>query len=288
MAVSDQPEFCDRTRQEGIGLIVQQVYDRVTSDLLERGGFQLGIVTDDDFLSYFVDVLQDFLQQSKLHRHMACLQLQYGIGEYALPDWMNYGDELLVDESTVMESTESDIVGYNANWRTELGAIRAWAQDKIKMSSLRVFKAPAKDGPIVTETTGLGLKGVISSTVAGDLTVSSTAPFLGTVGTDSGSVAVMVSGPMLGTIRGMMASRGNITVIGKQSLFNSDIGLDSSIELLLETFEPYLAYGVLCKIFSNDGETKDELRREYCRARFDEGIMLAQAIMGEEMMEEAA
>ncbi len=269
-------------------MIVRDIYDRVTSDLLERGGFRLGIVTDAEFLSHYSDTANDFLQQSQIARHITCQPLQYGIDRYDLPGWMNTGDDLLIDEATIRGSSESDIADFNQRWRNQLGPVRAWGQDKMRMSTVRLFPAPAKDGPQVTMAGASVLQGVIGSVVDGDISVTATAAMLGTIGGESGSVAIMFAGPMLGIIGDIRSSKGNIAVLGKASLFEREVTLDSPIELLLDTFAVYLIYGILAKIFGTDGETKDELRRDYCRARYDEGVMLAQAIMNEDMQEEAA
>ena len=92
---------------------------------------------------------------------------------------------------------------------------------------------------------------------------------------------------MYGTIADMVTTKSNLTLIGPASLFDNSPELDSVIELLPDTFAIYIGYGVLAKVFSLDGELKDEIRRRYCQARCDEGLALGQAVMEEEMMEVA-
>lgn len=50
---------------------------------------------------------------------------------------------------------------------------------------------------------------------------------------------------------------------------------------------PYLAWGVLEKLLSNDDENKDLARAAYCQARFEEGVALYRSIMREAMLDDA-
>lgn len=57
--------------------------------------------------------------------------------------------------------------------------------------------------------------------------------------------------------------------------------LSTTIWPLPDSSVPYLAYGVLSRVFGRDGETRDAVRRQYCEARFREGIALMQAYTAE-------
>lgn len=54
----------------------------------------------------------------------------------------------------------------------------------------------------------------------------------------------------------------------------------SGIDLTIpDEFAPYLYYGVLADMFAKQGRAFDPARRDYCEARFQEGVALAQALL---------
>lgn len=269
-------------------MLVSEIYYEVCSDLMERGGLQLGLVTNAQFLEYFVDTLGDFVQKTGMAKTIAVLTQQFGISEYEKPDWFGDIQTLLVNESMVFESTEFDVAGMNQDWRNKVAAIRAWFEDKTAMKNFDVFPAAPQDGGQVTVAGGGGFYGTIRNWTAGDIDVQATEPFYGTIRDESGGVALLPSGPFLGTIRGMAFSKGNLSLIGTAAVFDQNPTLTSIVELIPDSFSAFISYGVLARIFGNDGETKDEIRRRYCAARYDEGVMLGKLIMAEELMDEEA
>jgi hypothetical protein len=269
-------------------MLVQALYDRVCDDLLERGGLQLGLLTLSQFLDYVSTVTLDFLSQTGLGKKFFATPQQFGITDYDLPDWLGETENLMSMGFAVSESSESDVSDFNQAWQSQVGKVRAYLQDKQSMKSLSVFPGPDLDGNQVNAGP-TGLLGVIGLAVAGaDIDFQTTAPGYGTIGDEYGSCTALTAGPMYGIIGDMVTTKSNITVIGVGSLFDNSPDLDSLIELLPDTFAIYIGYGVLAKVFSLDGELKDEIRRRYSQARYDEGIALARAVMVEELLEEAA
>lgn len=53
----------------------------------------------------------------------------------------------------------------------------------------------------------------------------------------------------------------------------------ASTLLIPDVMSHYIKYGILAKCWSKDGETRDPMRAEYCKKRFEFGVMLVQRFM---------
>ncbi len=92
---------------------------------------------------------------------------------------------------------------------------------------------------------------------------------------------------MSGTYGTFAPTTNNITAVGPAAPTSNTLALIDNIPAQVpDSFTPYLTYRVLYRIFSTDGECQDQQRAYYCNARWQEGIGLAQSIMGEVMAEE--
>lgn len=75
---------------------------------------------------------------------------------------------------------------------------------------------------------------------------------------------------------------GILTVVAPSITSNMTPDLDADVDILPAPFVIYLAYGILAKLFSENGELKDGLRYRYCQTRYDEGIQRAKIIIAEQ------
>jgi len=82
-----------------------------------------------------------------------------------------------------------------------------------------------------------------------------------------------------GTYDTFQPGNNNLTVIVSSLASKETWGSGDTLDTIPDTFTPYLVYGVLEKIFSMDGESKDEQRALYCRSRYEEGITLGTSII---------
>lgn len=264
---------------------VLDIYNSVCSILLERGGLQLGLVTNNQFLSYYTEIMLDFLQQSGLAKTIAVLIQQDGIEEYDLPDLVGEPEHVISQGQSLGRSDESDMANASHEWRGRVGYPRTWRQDKGSMKKLSLSPIPALAGNAANVTGGI--LGTLSVVVPGaDVDITCDGALFGTIGGDDGPVSVISPVAFFGTIASIQCSKSNIAVIASASLFDTTPDLGSLVEWLQPSFALYIKYGILWKIFSMDGECKDETRGRYCRSRYEEGIALAQTIMTEEMQQE--
>lgn len=266
-------------------MIISELYDRVTSDLMERGGFQLGLVTDSQFLNFYVEGALDFLEQSEIMKTVICIEKIATVADYSLPDYVEQIYHVASAGQSLFHSNETDQSAFDANWLSRVGAPKSWRQDKGSMKTVSIVPAPAITGNQV-QVVGAQRYGVISSVTAGEFDIQPNNVGLGTIGDENGSVAMIVSGSGLGVISSMVSGISNFLLVCTAELSDYTPTLQSLVELLPDTLAIYIGYRILAKIFSMDGECKDELRRRYCQARFEEGIALAQAIVSEQIGEE--
>lgn len=268
-------------------MMIQEIYDATCSALLERGGLQLGLITLAQFTSFYSDSLQDFLGRTGLAKTICVIPQQFGIAEYLLPDFMGEPDMVISQGKTLAESSESDIADFDQNWQAKIKTPRLWRQDKMTMKDFSIFPAPLVDGnqPLIG-TGGGGFYGTIASVVAGsDINITTSAPLYGTIAAESGAATLIPSGPMFGTIADLETSASNLAIIGTVAEFNESPDLDYPVEWLPDSFALYVGYGVLAKVWSLDGETKDNGRAQYCLSRYDEGIQIGRIVMDEAMLQ---
>ncbi len=78
-----------------------------------------------------------------------------------------------------------------------------------------------------------------------------------------------------------ISNDGNLTMLGPVGLSGNTYTLGQTIPVVPDSACFYLAYGVLARIFSTDGEAKDMQRSFYCQSRYTEGVNALAAISGE-------
>lgn len=71
----------------------------------------------------------------------------------------------------------------------------------------------------------------------------------------------------------------NVSVVVSTLASKETWGAGDTLDTIPDTFTPYLVFGILEKIFSMDGESKDQQRALYCRSRYEEGIAVACSIV---------
>ncbi len=79
----------------------------------------------------------------------------------------------------------------------------------------------------------------------------------------------------------------NLTFVGPRAPDEEAWELADMLSFIPDIFTHYLVYGMLAKIFSADGETRDVQRAAYCTTRYEEGAALAAGLLEELESEEA-
>lgn len=261
-------------------MLVSSLYATVCNILLEPGGFQLGLITNAQFLQFYRAVMEDFLGKTKLYKGVAFDPQQYSVAQYQIPDWLSDIEAVFSDGLALGMDNESSISGRDKNWQSRIDQPRSWRMDKLNMQTLGLFPAPIVESPLVPPI-GAPYFGIVSADAPGS--APAVAANIGTIIQANQTGTYTTPGLFFGATNLAQASRGNVAMIGVLGLFTENVTLNSPIEHLTDDWVPFIQYGILAKIFGCDGETRDVLRERYCKARYDEGTMLGMAIMGEEI-----
>lgn len=225
---------------------VQEIYQRVSWDLLENSGLVLGTVTPAQFLDYLAEAILEFCQGAGLVRKIFTQQIFMGQTQYLAPDDILLIQHCFVGGKYIDPTTLEELQNSEYEWPKQSGPPRAWFQDGQPESEIQLFPNPIYTGTAIAGST----------------------PPIGNYDTfapeENNLTIVGSAGP---------------TTIAVDLTGNIPPEVPDS-------FTPYLGYRVLQRIFSTDGEAKDTQRAIYCGARWQEGISLAAAIRGEALMDE--
>lgn len=82
------------------------------------------------------------------------------------------------------------------------------------------------------------------------------------------------------------SANGTLGWIASVQSASATLGMGDNIPYMPDSLCNYLPYMVLAKIFESEGESRDLNRSAYCRARRDECMNIAKAIMAEELMDD--
>ncbi len=265
---------------------VREVYDRVVAVLLEPDGLTLGIYTDEQFLLDLWQVVGDFMQRAGMMRQLINLRVVAAQREIGYPDYAMDVQEVLFDDRFLRRESGYSLDNREWKWRTTSSSRpERWHEDRLPVKTIQLNPTPTITGGTVEVSAAL--YGTISAT-GGETTfsLSTATPLYGTIASYSSPIYVEVPGRMMGTISELVSSSMNATLITTMRPMVQEFTLTDKIDFLPDSFVGYIAYGVLAKVFSRDGETRDEARATYCTARFEEGIALATAISDESEQEE--
>ena len=264
---------------------VRQVYQRVCDALLEPNGLITGVYTEEQFLLDVWMVVGDFVQRTGMVRSLINLPVTAATASVGYPDYAMDVQEAFYDDRYLRRESGLSLDNLQRNWRTETSARpERWHEDRLPVKTVQVQPIPNRDGYTVTS---VPFYGVLSSTSAAvTFNIVSATPFYGTISSYTGPIFLEVPGRMLGTIGDLVSSALNVTLVATMKPAVDAFLMDDEIDFVPDSFISYLAYGVLAKIFSRDGETRDAARERYCTARWEEGLSLGRSISDESTEEE--
>lgn len=279
-------------------------------------GLSLGIVTQAQFLQIFGTILIDFLNRTGNVWEICTQQLQFGTTRYLYPTEVSTVEQVFVGGVDVEHVALQDLDNWNSNWTASYGTPEFWHQDGMPPKTIEVSPnpnytgagyvlTPGDDPPInifgkinqAPITTWRGTANVFGTGVywqSGDLFDSAWDGYSPTLNIVLNGVAsqmasvtsptelqlISAPGNAVANWSVSVGSDGNLTVMGPKSIDSTTFTLAQVIPVLPDSFCIYLAFGVLAKIFSMDGECKDQQRAAYCAARYMEGISLCAAVAG--------
>jgi hypothetical protein len=235
-------------------MLVSDVYARVCSRFLEPypPGLQSGIFTLNDFLGHFASVIEDFFERTGILKILCTEAVHAFISVYAVPDAMSHVENVFVSgRSLSRENLESLNEGVH-NWRKVRGIPKSFLEDGLAPKQVELFPCPNYEGAPIPPTGA----NVLQSPETGRYF-------------QMGDFFPAYRGLTLEGIQVPLDASGNPK--STWALGDTILGLPNSAV-------PYLSWGCLAKLFSDDSEAKDPVRAEFCAGRYQEGVALFSAI----------
>lgn len=299
---------------------VQDCYQTVCWVLLEDTGLALGIVTQANFLTLFADVLLDFVNRTGLVWEIFTQQLNFNQSPYLFPPQINEVKEAFVGGVQLDHTSLPDLDAWLYNWRAFMDIPQYWHEDGLPPKTIELAANPNYTGagylmPVdITAQPPYGVFGVFNAAPpivsSGTVDTSGTAvtwtsgdifntgwgayypvlniviagviwPISAVAGTTGLTLAISAGTQSGAAYSVTVPQDGNLTVVGTKGLVTNVFALDDVIPVVPDSFCPALAYGILARIFSQDGEAKDLQRAQYAQARYSEYANAGAAVAGQ-------
>jgi hypothetical protein len=244
---------------------------------------QLGLLTVQDFLNYCGEVMTDFLTKTGIAKKIVCLNVQAGINTYFVPNQVSDLQYANYDQGYLHHTSTFYVDNSYSQWASATGVPVQWRQDEIQTKQVALNPTPDIDGNQIDSGNTAGFYGVISSTLnANDINLTGPPTGLyGVVNGFSGGPYWEAINPGYGILSAACCSPTNLELIATALPSTLQVTLASYLELIPESFAPAIRYGVLARIYSQDGECKDLVKANFCQAKASEYINLASSVMSE-------
>lgn len=295
--------------------LVSDVYQVVCNRILEPGGLQLGVLTVDQFLLYFADVLTEFLRDTAISKVLVTQAINFSVGQYLIPERMLRVDNAFTSARFIPKTTADSLDNTSFQWRRKIGPVKVWHDDGLPMQTVELSPAPNWQGALyqtnstppaqyIDQTTPGAYFGVVNtfgaavSWVSGpafnytdatwqgktititalDYTIQSVTDATNLIITASAGIQNGANYVITYPVAIPAADR-NLTTYGPQTQSQLSFVLTDTIPLVPATAVIYLGWGILAKIYSDNSELKDAQKQQYSAARFTEGINLFRAAL---------
>jgi hypothetical protein len=230
---------------------VAVVYDQSCYVLLEDWqlgvlpGLFLGVVTPQVWLDYFGLAFQDFLSKTGFSLTIFTQQVRSYIPQYQVPVDIAQLQHCFLGGTYLERVNQQAMDDFNGSWEANATTPQFWFEDGLPIKTVQLSPAPYLSG----------------------------VPY---------RVPDPDPGPPYGIYGQINPLDGNLTMIGTSgaNAVTLNFAYNTIIPVIPDSFCIYLGYAVLQKIFSTDGEAKDEQRAAYCASRVAEGFALAQSFTG--------
>lgn len=281
-------------------------------------GLSLGIVTLADFYNYLSLTLEDLIQRTSLTWEVWTTQLLFGQSQYQYPEDINQVKLAFVAGNFVDYADLFDLDNWDYQWRSKLDVPLYWHQDGLPPKTIEVAANPNYSGASyvvdITAQPPYGIYGLFNGSTTGQfksvvtttgtavvwvsgalfdvnwnnyypppsITIAGTAYPIQSVTSPTALVLDFTAGNQSSVNAQVnIGQDGNLSIVGTKGLSSITFTLDQVIPVLADVICPALSYGILARIWSNDGESKDLQRAAYANARYTEFLNLGAAVAGE-------
>jgi hypothetical protein len=206
-----------------------------------------------------------------------------GVDTYTKPDQLGEIDEALAGQTHINRTSGFYLDNSDPSWPTQFNQPQSFKEDEVPVNQIQLSPMPNVEGELTyTYDQGYGVPASTSGAVDFDIQANPSTPGYGVFAEAIGNPYLEAAGTGYGVYADMVCSTGNLTMIG--NVIPTD---PTYIQLIPASFQCYLKYGILSRIFSTNSELKDEQKATYCQARYAEGVNLAGAIMANIYTEQA-
>lgn len=272
---------------------VDYIYGQVTKIFLEDVGFSAGtgMITDSMFFTALGDVMDDFLDRTGCVKKIVNTPIAFGQSTYTEPDFISEVQSASQNQTFIYRDSGFFLDSANPDWTSEFNQPAKWREDENPPRTIQLTPTPNVDGWTVAVSLPQQGYGTISSTSAPvdfDIVADVGVQGYGTISAaPNGAVYLETQNQGYGTIASMVSSTGNLQMIASVTPYDDlQTYLLDYIELIPDSFVPFIAYGVASKLFSADSEAKDNQRAKYTQSRYQFGLSLVGAITTETAFEE--
>jgi len=259
-----------------------QIYQEICTVLLEDGGLTLGLIQPSQVIQFVGETTCDFLMKTGIVKKIVNIVPLAGIDTYLLPDQISDTQYSAFQQSYLHRTSSFYLDNSDATWQAYESTPTTWKQDEVKPKQIQLNPTPNADGDFVA-TAPIGFYGILSS-VSNTNDLNITGPSVGLYGIVNGFTGapyMEMLTPAWGVWSTATVDSSNLMCISTGIPSTLNVAINSYLELIPDSFTPYIKYGALQKVFSQDGECKDLLKSAYCQSRYTEGVNLAAAIMSE-------
>jgi len=141
---------------------VSDVYDLVCETLLENGGLQLGILTDDQFLDFLDSVTADFLRKTAIVKDIFTVAATVDVSEYAYPAGIMRAEAAFYDNAYIERSSRAMADLDTERWPRDSSEPETWSEDRQDAQTFSVSPPPPDSGKNITL---IGIENVIPSSL---------------------------------------------------------------------------------------------------------------------------
>jgi hypothetical protein len=132
-----------------MSFVVQDVYDRVVSSLLEPSGLTHGLCTDAQFLELFSETVLEFLQRTRLSKAIFTQTVFAGQSDYIIPDKILFVEHAFIAGAYIEKTNQVDLDAMKFVWRRTLDIPLHWYEDGLPIKQIGVYPAPSYTGVLV-------------------------------------------------------------------------------------------------------------------------------------------
>lgn len=227
--------------------IVNQVAWDILEDVVDGPGPSLGLVTVQEILDDLGIVLMDFLRKTGIEWTIFTQQLVASVSQYTVPNQMPevyyvFQNAYIIDRINFYSTY------LRGQWTRNPGMSKAYHEDGLPIKTIELVPPPNWNGIGFIPTVG-------------------PPPPFGTFDSPGGTTAPFQPGNR------------NLTMVGSAIPTQEVWGIDDTLAGIPDSATPYLVFGILQKIFSADGESRDIQRANYCQKRYEEGISLYRSVL---------